>query len=166
MVSITFRIDEQLRRRFDLLVETLGLNRSHVLREPLAAKIEELEALARNKCRERCNKKTSAECNKRSPEELVAHRQRESSREIERGKEIEDYQRPCGTEISVVVSVAAILVFGTAFTLHNQAVEASVDYACNAKTGTPCVAGDEDIMSPKEHGTSSTYDACFACIVW
>jgi len=49
MASITFRIDEQLRRRFDLLVDALGLNRSHVLREAMAAKIEELEALARHK---------------------------------------------------------------------------------------------------------------------
>lgn len=51
MASITFRIEEQLRQRFDRLVDTLGLNRSHVLREALSAKIEELEALARHKRR-------------------------------------------------------------------------------------------------------------------
>lgn len=49
MASITFRIEEPLRQRFDRLVDTLGLNRSHVLREAMAAKIEELEALARHK---------------------------------------------------------------------------------------------------------------------
>ncbi len=51
MASITFRIEDQQRRRFDRLVNTLGVNRSHVLREAMAAKIEELEALARHKRR-------------------------------------------------------------------------------------------------------------------
>jgi len=70
MASITFRIEPQQRQRFDRLVETLGLNRSHVLREAMAAKIEELEALARHK------RKLSARTGARSyrPEEAVLDR--------------------------------------------------------------------------------------------
>jgi predicted nucleotidyltransferase len=49
MASITFRVEERLRQRFERLVAVLGLNRSHVLREALAAKIGELETLARHK---------------------------------------------------------------------------------------------------------------------
>lgn len=70
MASVTFRIEEQQRQRFDRLVDTLGLNRSHVLREALAAKIEELEALARHK--RRLSTRTGARSCR--PEEAVRER--------------------------------------------------------------------------------------------
>jgi predicted nucleotidyltransferase/predicted DNA-binding protein len=45
MASLTFRVDEKLRQRFDGLVDQLGLNRSRVLREAISAKLAELEAM-------------------------------------------------------------------------------------------------------------------------
>lgn len=70
MASITFRTEEQLRRRFDRLVDALGLNRSRVLREAMTAKIEELEALARHK------RQLSAQASEhaRLPEDAVRER--------------------------------------------------------------------------------------------
>jgi predicted nucleotidyltransferase len=68
VASITFRIEERLRQRLDRLVETLGLNRSHILREAMTAKIEELEALARHK------RRLAARAGTGRPEEAVRER--------------------------------------------------------------------------------------------
>lgn len=45
MTSLTFRVNEQTKERFDRLVDELGLNRSHVLRDAISGKLQELEAL-------------------------------------------------------------------------------------------------------------------------
>lgn len=45
MASLTFRVNEQTKERFDRLVDELGLNRSHVLRDAISGKLQELEAL-------------------------------------------------------------------------------------------------------------------------
>lgn len=45
MASLTFRVNDQTKERFDRLVEELGLNRSHVLRDAISGKLQELEAL-------------------------------------------------------------------------------------------------------------------------
>jgi len=45
MASLTFRVEEQTKERFDKLVDELGLNRSHVLRDAISGKLQELEAL-------------------------------------------------------------------------------------------------------------------------
>ncbi|MGI9420813.1 MAG: nucleotidyltransferase domain-containing protein [Geminicoccaceae bacterium] len=45
MASLTFRVNDQTKERFDKLVDELGLNRSHVLRDAISGKLQELEAL-------------------------------------------------------------------------------------------------------------------------
>ena len=45
MASLTFRVNDQTKERFDRLVDELGLNRSHVLRDAISGKLQELEAL-------------------------------------------------------------------------------------------------------------------------
>ena len=45
MASLTFRVNDQTKERFDKLVDQLGLNRSHVLRDAIASKLQELETL-------------------------------------------------------------------------------------------------------------------------
>ncbi|MEZ5935926.1 MAG: ribbon-helix-helix protein, CopG family [Alphaproteobacteria bacterium] len=45
MASLTFRVNDQTKERFDRLVDELGLNRSHVLRDAISEKLQELEAL-------------------------------------------------------------------------------------------------------------------------
>lgn len=45
MASLTFRVNEQTKERFDRLVNELGLNRSRVLRDAISGKLQELETL-------------------------------------------------------------------------------------------------------------------------
>jgi len=45
MASLTFRVNDQTKERFDRLVDQLGLNRSHILRDAISEKLQELEAL-------------------------------------------------------------------------------------------------------------------------
>ena len=45
MASLTFRVNDQTKERFDKLVDQLGLNRSRVLRDAIAGKLQELETL-------------------------------------------------------------------------------------------------------------------------
>ncbi|MGI9436337.1 MAG: type VII toxin-antitoxin system MntA family adenylyltransferase antitoxin [Geminicoccaceae bacterium] len=45
MASLTFRVADRTKERFDRLVDELGLNRSHVLRDAISGKLQELEAL-------------------------------------------------------------------------------------------------------------------------
>ncbi|MGI9450205.1 MAG: nucleotidyltransferase domain-containing protein [Geminicoccaceae bacterium] len=61
MASLTFRVNEQTKERFDRLVDELGLNRSHVLRDAISGKLQELEALVgQHRPRRRRSPKTGA----------------------------------------------------------------------------------------------------------
>lgn len=66
MASLTFRVDDRLKQRFDKLVGQLGLNRSHVLRDAIADKLTELESLVGTKPRQQTVARPSV-----TPEEAV-----------------------------------------------------------------------------------------------
>ena len=63
MSSITFRLDDALNERFDGLVAELGLNKSSVMRDAIAAKLDELEEvlMIQKRLKERDNKISSDE---------------------------------------------------------------------------------------------------------
>jgi predicted transcriptional regulator len=44
MKTISVRIDDELKRRLDRLTDAHGLNASHLMRQAIAEKLEELEA--------------------------------------------------------------------------------------------------------------------------
>ena len=63
MTSVTFRLDDSLSQRFDGLVTELGLNKSSVMRDAIAAKLDELEEVLtiQKRLKERDNKISSDE---------------------------------------------------------------------------------------------------------
>ena len=63
MTSVTFRLDDSLNQRFDGLVTELGLNKSSVMRDAIAAKLDELEEVLtiQKRLKERDNKISSNE---------------------------------------------------------------------------------------------------------
>ncbi len=63
MTSVTFRLDDSLNQRFDGLVAKLGLNKSSVMRDAIAAKLDELEEVLtiQQRLKERDSKISSEE---------------------------------------------------------------------------------------------------------